>query len=245
MLKVSPPKLSSVVPRPRLFQRLTQNDDKQLIFVLGQAAQGKSTLAASYLEELNIKPAWINLSEEDSDPVNLFHALISALEAAVNSVDFSAIKEYPAFSAGPRDENALYRDWLQSIFSLVSDPIHIVMDGLDRLHADAASHRFLQKLVEEKPSNVIVWILSRTVASFKLERLKMTQKMVLLDNQELSFTKDETRRIFIGDIFIYLSFAEASIFTLVAFYSFTFVVLSANLPACPRKVRVSANSPSL
>jgi DNA-binding SARP family transcriptional activator len=193
VLKVSPPKLSSVVPRPRLFQRLTQNDDKQLIFILGQAAQGKSTLAASYLEELNLKPAWINLSAEESDPVNLFHALISALETAVNSVDFSAIKEYPAFSAGPRDENALYRDWLQSIFSLVSAPIHIVMDGLDRLHADAASHRFLQKLVEEKPSNVIVWILSRTVASFKLERLKMTQKMVLLDNQELSFTKDEIK----------------------------------------------------
>jgi len=196
VLKVSPPKLSSVISRPRLFQRLTQNNDKQLIFILGQAAQGKSTLAASYLEELNIKPAWINLSAENSDPVNLFHALISALEVAVNSVDFSAIKEYPALSAGPRDENALYRDWLQSIFSLVSDPIHIVMDGLDRLIADAASHRFLQKLIEEKPSNVIVWILSRTVASFKLERLKMTQRMVLLDNQELSFTKDEIKIYF-------------------------------------------------
>lgn len=196
MLKVSPPKLSSVVPRPRLFQRLTQNDDKQLIFILGQAAQGKSTLAASYLEELNIKPAWITLSAEDSDPVNLFHALISALEAAVNSVDFSAIKEYPALSAGPRDESALYRDWLQSIFSLVSDPVHIVMDGLDRLNADAASHRFLQKLIEERPTNVIVWILSRTAASFKLERLKMTQKMVVLDNQELSFTKDEIKIYF-------------------------------------------------
>ncbi len=196
MLKVRPPKLSSVIPRPRLSQRLNEHYDKQLIFVLGQAAQGKSTLAASYLEELNIKPAWINLSAEDSDPVNLFHTLISALEAAVNIVDFSAIKEYPAFSVGPKDENALYRDWLQSIFSLVSDPIHIVIDGLDRLHADAASHRFLQKLVEEKPSNVIVWILSRTVASFKLERLKMTQKMVLLDNQELSFTKDEIKIYF-------------------------------------------------
>jgi len=196
LLKVSPPKLSSVIPRPRLFQRLNQNDDKQLIFILGQAAQGKSTLAASYFEKLNIKPAWINLSEEDSDPVNFFHALISALEAAVKSVDFSAIKEYPAISAGPRDEIALYRDWLQSIFSLVSDPIHIVMDGLDRLYADAASHRFLQKLVEEKPSNVIVWILSRTAASFKLERLKITQKMVLLDNQELSFTKDEIKIYF-------------------------------------------------
>ena len=148
MLKVSPPKLSPVIPRPRLFQRLTQHEDKNLIFILGQAAQGKSTLAASYLETFSIKPAWINLSPEDSDPVNLFHALISALEAAAKGVDFSAIKEYPALSASPRDENALYRDWLQSMFSLVSDPIHIVMDGLDRVPADAASHQFLQKLVE-------------------------------------------------------------------------------------------------
>ena len=196
MLKVGPPKLSSVILRPRLYKRLTQNDDKQLIFILGQAAQGKSTLAASYFQELNITPAWINLSEEDSDPVNLFHALISAFEAVVKSVDFSTIKEYPAFSAGPRDENALYRDWLRSIFSLVSDPIHIVMDGLDRLHADAASRRFIEKLVEGRPSNVIVWILSRTAGSFEIERLKMTQNVVLLDNQELSFTQDEIKIYF-------------------------------------------------
>jgi len=196
LLKVRPPKLPSVIPRPRLFHRLTQHDDKQVIFILGQAAQGKSTLVASYLEELNIIPAWINLSEEDSDPVNLFYTLISALEVALNSVDFSAIKVYPALSAGPRDEEVLYRDWLQSIFSLVSDPIHIVIDGLDRLLADGDSHRFLQKLVEERPPNVIVWILSRAVASFKLERLKMTQNVVILDNQELSFTQNEIKIYF-------------------------------------------------
>ena len=196
MLKVSPPKLSSVIPRPRLFQRLSQHNDKQLIFVLGQAAQGKSTLAASYLEELNIQPAWINLSAQDSDPVNLFYALISALEAAVKGVDFSAIKEYPTFSAGPRDESALYRDWLKSIFSLVSDPTHIVMDGLDRLPADAPSHRFLQQFVKERPSSVIVWILSRTAASFNLEQLKITQNLVLLDNQDLSFTQNEIKNYF-------------------------------------------------
>ena len=55
--KITPPRLSQVLDRHRLIQRLEQNQDKRLILILGQAAQGKSTLADSYvrLSQIDIK----------------------------------------------------------------------------------------------------------------------------------------------------------------------------------------------
>ena len=47
--KITPPRLPQVLERPRLIERLEQNQDKKLILILGQAAQGKSTLQAPWL----------------------------------------------------------------------------------------------------------------------------------------------------------------------------------------------------
>lgn len=194
--KVSPPNLSTIILRPRLFKRLSTQKEKKLIFILGQAAQGKSTLVASYLANLNFKPTWINLSVEDSDPVNLFHSIILSLEFTFRDTDFSALKEYPAISSVPRNEIALYRDWVNSIYSLTTSQIHLVLDGLDRLDNDATSYRLLKILVDEKPLNVQLWILSRTSGPFKIESLIVSQKAIVLLNDDLSFNKKEIKTYF-------------------------------------------------
>ena len=51
--KITPPQLTNTLPRPRLLNLLKKNSDKKLILILGQAAQGKSTLAASFLEQVH------------------------------------------------------------------------------------------------------------------------------------------------------------------------------------------------
>jgi len=45
--KITPPHLPQILIRPRLLNFIEKNKDKKLILILGQAAQGKSTLAAS------------------------------------------------------------------------------------------------------------------------------------------------------------------------------------------------------
>lgn len=68
--KISPPRLSRILYRSRLIQRLEENQDKNLILILGQAAQGKSTLTASYAQKSETPWAWMNLGIENSDPVS-------------------------------------------------------------------------------------------------------------------------------------------------------------------------------
>lgn len=69
--KITPPYLPQILPRPRLLDLLEKNKDKKLILILGQAAQGKTTLAASYVKTSKIPTAWLNLDQPDSDPINL------------------------------------------------------------------------------------------------------------------------------------------------------------------------------
>ncbi len=111
LAKITPPRLPAIVPRPRLLERLDREQEKELILILGQAAQGKTTLAASWLNTSTLPWAWLNLGPEDSDPVNLFYALVDALQGVFKDVDFTPVRNFPTISLGPREELPLYRDW--------------------------------------------------------------------------------------------------------------------------------------
>lgn len=194
--KIRMPDIAGTVSRPRLLKRLGKSRQKNLIFLTGQAAQGKSTLAASYMKDSERPCAWINVSVEDSDPVNLYYALLFSLEKAVENIDLAPLRDYPALSPGPRDDAGLYRDWLDALFGQLSFPLHIVFDGLDRLNPDARSHLFLKVCSEIVPPAIQLWFLSRTGESFNLEEIKMNPRGFVMENSELSFTRAEIKQYF-------------------------------------------------
>ena len=121
--KIVPPQIPQILPRPRLLERLKQDQDKRLTFILGQAAQGKTTLGVSYVQSSELPSAWINLGPEDSDAVNFFYSLVWSLQRVLEDIDFSFILNYPAMTFGPREEIYLYRDWVLAIFDAITVPM--------------------------------------------------------------------------------------------------------------------------
>ncbi|MFC1788412.1 hypothetical protein ACFLZE_00675 [Thermodesulfobacteriota bacterium] len=194
--KISPPRLPRILDRPRLIQRLEENQDKKLILILGQAAQGKSTLAASYAQKSETPWAWMNLGIEESDPVNFFCLLVQSLQHVLNDVDLSPIQDYPAKAMGPREEIPLYREWAQVLFERITVPIRIFLDGLDRLLSDAPSLRFLQVLLENVPPDISLVMLSRELPSLEIQHLKISRKAAIIDNKELAFRPEEVKAFF-------------------------------------------------
>ena len=69
--KVSPPKLSGIVPRKRLFNLLDEGREKPIIWVSGQPGAGKTALVASYLETKKLPHAWFHIDAGDADPASL------------------------------------------------------------------------------------------------------------------------------------------------------------------------------
>ena len=193
--KVTPPQLPQVLHRGRLFHLLEENKDKRVILILGQAAQGKTTLAASYVNRSKTPSAWINLDKEDGDPLNLLYAIIQSFQHLSDDTDFSHLLSSSVSAMGPRSNTPIFREWAQSIFGSISFPVQMVFDGLDRLPADTQAFLFLNALVEAAPPNIHLMILSRALPpdSFHLQQFKIRQQAFVLTNEDLAFTHGEIR----------------------------------------------------
>jgi len=196
--KITPPRLHRVIDRPHLFERLDLGIEKKLTLILGQAAQGKSTLTASYVQDSDIPTAWVNLQEEDSDPVNLFFCIVCALHQVFHKTDLLSLLNYPAVNLGPRQEKSLYREWITGIFDCVNGPARIVLDGLDNLAPQAPSFGFLQVMLDELPRQYHLIMLSRHLPALNVEDLKVKREALVLTNSDLAFTPKEIKAFFRG-----------------------------------------------
>jgi LuxR family maltose regulon positive regulatory protein len=196
--KITPPYLAQILYRPRLLNLLEKNRDKKLILILGQAAQGKSTLAASYVNSLKIPSAWINLDREESDPVNLFYLIVYSLQQVLKETDLSHLIPNPLRMTGSRSVLLLYTEWAQTLYNLLPSPIQIVIDGLDHLSPDANAFKFLQSLIDCAPPHIHLMLLSREIPPLSLEfqYLKMRQEALVLINEELAFNQNEVKEFF-------------------------------------------------
>lgn len=194
--KIRPHRLSRILHRGRLFETFEQHREKKIILVLGQAAQGKSTLAASFVERDQRRSAWINLSQEESDPLNLYSLLSQSVQYALSDSDLSDIFQYAAMDLGPRAEVPLYQGWIHALTGRITSPILIILDGLDRLSPEAPSFRLMQVLLEEAGSNMRFILLSRIEPPFEMQRLRMRQEAAVIDNAQLAFTLEETGKYF-------------------------------------------------
>jgi LuxR family maltose regulon positive regulatory protein len=191
--KITPPRFPHILHRTRLIEVLQQHRDKKLILVLGPAAQGKSTLAFSWINTCKTPSAWINLGAQDADPVSLFYLLVQALEQAQPYQDFSPLLTYPAVALGPREEIPLYRDWARSLYDLLAAPVQLVLDGLEQVPVESSFFRFLQVLLDEAPPGLHFILLSREMPPLNLQTFRIRQEAFIITGEELAFTLEETR----------------------------------------------------
>lgn len=194
--KIVPPQIPQILPRPRLMKCLKRHQDKKLVLILGQAAQGKSTLAAAYVKAAATPSAWVNLGMEDADAVNLYYLLGQAFQQSMPQADFSDSLIYPAVALGPREERPLFRDWILSLLERVPGPVQIILDGLDRLSPGASAFRLLQVLLDELPPQFRLFILSREMPPVDIQKLAEGEAVFRLGNADLAFTLEETTRYF-------------------------------------------------
>lgn len=194
--KYLPPSLPKIVHRDRLIDRLRSNRDKRIILIVGQAAQGKSTLTAAYLNSLDVPSAWVHLDETDSDHANFYYLLVRSLQHAHPDNDFSNFLKSHQFTLGAREETGRLRERIRHLLARVSSPAHIVLDGIEKLAADASSLKLIETLMESVPPGANLFLISREMPPLKLQRFKMNQELLLLTNDALAFTEDEIDTFF-------------------------------------------------
>ncbi|RLB36366.1 MAG: hypothetical protein DRH12_15865 [Deltaproteobacteria bacterium] len=194
--KVSPPALTRILARPRLTKLIKRGREKTLTLILGRAAQGKSTVAATYTKALSTPAAWLNLDTQDSDPINLYYLLVRDLDHLVPEDSRSFLLSYPSITLGPRLQAPLLQDWAQTIFDCLPFRIDIIFDGLDRLDPEARSYGFLKTLVDNAPDHVHMILVSREEPPISISEKKLKDQVHVIDNSDLAFTAREIRAYF-------------------------------------------------
>jgi LuxR family maltose regulon positive regulatory protein len=192
--KTCPPDLSQILPRPRLEKIIEKNNDKRLILIIGQAAQGKSTAAAAWhFQKNNHSSIWINLDQEDSNPVHLFYLLVQALHRGKKEKAIKTLLNLPSQTFNPGEDLYRYQEWASAIYETFNQPVHVFLDGLDRLMPEAESFHFIQILIEKMPPAFKYILTSRVYPPpcFEFQNLKINRQALLLKNEDLAFTPEE------------------------------------------------------
>lgn len=191
-----PPKIFGVIDRRRLFNLLDTVGRKRHVLILGQAAQGKSTLAASYLNQSNEKVLWISLTESDNDPSRFYEKITSGLMQINATGQAAEALQIPRSTLGPQEKGLRYLDALTSLSGELSGQVTLVLDDLQHLDEQSGSYKMVRHLLKVPPEILRLILLSRKMPKIDVAQMKMKQQLVVIENDQLAFTLEETGLFF-------------------------------------------------
>jgi len=197
--KTTLPDLTRAIFRQRLIQRATAAKNARVILITGQAAQGKTTLAAGLARQPGPACAWMHLDASDRDPMNLFRLLAHALATSLAEPDVSAFLKNPTISFGSKTVSGRIAEMAGALLEDVSarGPVRVVMDGIDTLGCNAESLAVVQRILDAVAPPGCLILVSRETLPLKLESLRIRRELFELTNDDLAFSPEEIHRFFL------------------------------------------------
>jgi LuxR family transcriptional regulator, maltose regulon positive regulatory protein len=191
--RLYPPRLRAhLVQRSGLISRLGDDPDRRLAVISAPAGYGKSTLAAQLVDQLALPTAWVRLESGDNDPATFFTLVL----AAVQRID----RELAAGTAlllseggEPHVETIVHR--LIEDLSVTTRSFLLVLDDFHTIEAQEI-HRAVDLLIEHVPTTMRLVLISRTIPPLRLDRLQTSGELLLITQDDLPFTLEETLQYF-------------------------------------------------
>ena len=190
--KLRPPSLrSQLVARERLWARLDAGREGRLCLIAAPAGFGKTTLAASWLQQTDGQKAWLTLDERDNDPVSFLRYFVATMQRALPNLDsqIDALLSTQQVASGtlePTPIMALLSNHLaerETPFVLILDDFHYITDHsiLDGL----------QFFLDHLPGTAHILLTSRTVPPLSLARMRARGQLNEISATDLRFDGDE------------------------------------------------------
>ena len=184
-----PRRRRSLVPRPRLSERLSSGAESTLTLVSAPAGFGKTTLLAEWLAAAAAdgrSVAWLSLDQRDNDPAMFWTYVVAALRTAAPAGGASALSllqpPQPPIEAGLV---ALLND-----LDAMPDDVVLVLDDYHVIDARDV-HDGMTFLLEHLPPQLHLVIATRADPPLPLARLRARGELVEIRAADLRFTPDE------------------------------------------------------
>ena len=211
--KITPPKISNIVRRKRLFKILNKERNSPILWVSAPAGSGKTTLITDYLAVSKIRCLWYQIDEGDADISTFFYYMGLAAKKA------NPYKRKPLPLLTPeylQGIPAFTRRYFEGLYSrliprttLPSIPSHqgrgrypsllvgegrfiIVFDNYHEVPADSPFHNIIRDGMDTLPQGIRVVFVSRHEPPEAFARLRANNKMSFLGWNDIRFTINET-----------------------------------------------------
>jgi LuxR family transcriptional regulator, maltose regulon positive regulatory protein len=182
-----PPGRSTLVPRPRLIQKLDQGLTHPLTLISAPPGFGKTTLLTAWLEQKSAPTAWLSLDERDNDLARFLAYLIAALETVQAGVGRQSLNRLHSRRT-PSIESVM--TLLSNDLAAVPHDFILVLDDYHLIELQVI-HEAMAFLLDHLPPSMHLVIATRADPPLPIARLRARDQLVELRAPDLRFSPDE------------------------------------------------------
>lgn len=181
---------TTLLARPRLSSRLSQQPNGTLTLLSAPAGFGKTTLVVDWLRQQERPAAWLALDEQDNDPILFWRYLIAAVQQADGRLGqrAGATLAVPGRASWETAVTLLLNDLVSHLPA--DNPLSLVLDDFHWIHT-AAIHQSLNYLLQHQPPQLHLILVTRADPPLSLARLRVTGRLVELRAADLRLTPAE------------------------------------------------------
>ena len=182
--------------RPRLEERLDDVFGKRVGLVVAGAGYGKSTLVASWSEDLNA--AWHVLGPTDSELASFLEKLLPALSRAGVAIAeelLAAVTSREPAGDELRQAEGFGALLCESLAVCLPHDLILVLDDLHELDPASASIRLIETLCRHCPEQLHLVLVSRAEPPFPIGRLRGQGEVLELAAADLVLSTGELKEL--------------------------------------------------
>ena len=194
--KIAMPSPMAWLPRPRLQAILEQSLSSCTSTILsGRAGTGKTSLAIDFAENSGRSVAWYKVDAPDSELLIFFHYLIASISK--QRLGFGGGALLPLLWSATPDRMPLVAEaFVYELEREAGKPLLVVIEDLHLVCDAEWLVPFFSRLLPLLPSDVHLLITSRTMPPAPLWRMRSKQTLSVIDEETLSFTREEAISLF-------------------------------------------------